>query len=239
MSEHINTQPPIPADQAPPAAAVLDKLTVDEPTSATTSGSGSTTSGLAGGLSKWMHQAETYMNKAVETARPYAEAVQHKTEGLVQQTKEGQKAEGGLLGQGLGKVQATFTQVTSVIDQRTATDKHPGLVTMLAQATTNMIEKVDRAMDASVDNPASTSAAAAAVAPFASPRASVSGASSSSAPSTASTSAASAPVVPAATAVPEAAISGPNTASTSSAPQVEGEKPVTTTTNTVVHSDTA
>ncbi|KAJ9127582.1 hypothetical protein QFC24_000991 [Naganishia onofrii] len=238
MSEHINTQPPIPAEQAPPAAAVLDKLTADEPSAATTT---SATSGLAGGLSKWMHQAETYVNKAVEAAHPYAEAVQQKTERLVQQTKEGQKAEGGLLGQGLGKVQATFTQVTSVIDQRTATDKHPGLVTMLAQATTNMIEKVDRAMDASIDNPASTSAAAAAVAPFTSPRASVSAASSSSTsgPSTATASAPTAPVASTATTVPETAISGPNTASTSSAPQTEGEKPVTTTTNTVVHSDTA
>lgn len=47
------------------------------------------------------------MNKAVEAAHPYAEAVQQKTERLVQQTKEGQKAEGGLLGQGLGKVQVS------------------------------------------------------------------------------------------------------------------------------------
>ncbi|KAJ9119636.1 hypothetical protein QFC22_003345 [Naganishia vaughanmartiniae] len=235
MSEHINTQPPIPAEQAPPAAAVLDKLTADDVSSSATATSGGATSGLAGGLSKWMHQAETYMNKAVETARPYAEAVQHKTEGLVQQTREGAVGKGEGDAGLVGKVQATFTQVTSVIDQRTATDKHPGLVTMLAQATTSMIEKVDRAMDASVENPASTSAAAAAVAPFASPRASVSGPStaSTSGPSTASTSEPSAP------SLPEPALSGPNTASTSSAPQTEGEKPVTTTTNTVIHSDSA
>lgn len=49
-------------------------------------------------------------------------------------------------------MKATLTQVTNVIDQRTATDKHPGFATMIQQATHNMIEKVDHLMDASADN---------------------------------------------------------------------------------------
>ncbi|KAJ9093443.1 hypothetical protein QFC20_007125 [Naganishia adeliensis] len=261
MSTEHTSNTAIPADRAPPATAALDQVAQDP------------MANIPAGLQKFMNQAETYMNKAVETAKPYTAAVAHKTEEIIHQiqgqvnattaqtaqatenleqnaaattekaVQEGEKdaqAAKGFFEQGLGRVTATLTQVTNVIDQRTATDKHPGFATMLQQATHNMIEKVDHMMDASVENPATTSAAAAAVSPFtsASP---YTARRTSTTPSTSTTSAPSTSAAPSASvsAPTETATSGPNTASTSSAPVVEGEKPVVTTTNSMVHSEDA
>ncbi|GHJ86718.1 hypothetical protein NliqN6_3120 [Naganishia liquefaciens] len=231
-----DTQPPAqPA--APVPSAALDPVAADAQPA------------LPPSIQKFFNQAETYLNKAVESAKPYTDAVAHKTEEVLHSIQgqasstgaEGEKsAQGevgvkGLFEQGLGRVGATLSNVTSTIDAKTATPNHPGWPTMLREAGKGFVERVEGVIESVGEHPASTSAAAAAVSPFQAPSRKSSIVDTTSTSTAAANPSSQAPTSTADIATP--VTSGPNTASTSSAP-IEGEsKPVVTTTNSVTQTN--